>query len=386
MSNQPYYVILTGGRNNAGDYLIKYRAKKLFKKIRPDRDIIDYNGWEGLDEEKLDIVNKAEALILMGGPGLYEFMYPKIYKLTDNIEDIKVPILTMGLGWSSKSGDWIDTHSYNFSKQTRELLDRISNSGYKSSVRDYHSLNALLSSGYQNFMMTGCPAYYDFDHINKPLNHPNTLEKVSFSPGRTFVWSTSMEKAMKNTILGLNDMYAQSEFTVVFHHSIDEQKYTTDYNTKPNRFTRKHHQLVNWLKEHNILYTDISGNAENLVEHYTNTDLHIGYRVHAHIFMSSISKLSMLITEDGRGKGLKKVFGGGILDGYVAYNVASNRYIQKGFEVAGLDEYKANKYLDKDIIELLKYESKYKYPMLSQSRDSIDNHYRIMETFIQQLP
>ena len=43
------YVILTGSKNNAGDYLIKYRAKKLFAELRPDRSIIDINGWEQLN-------------------------------------------------------------------------------------------------------------------------------------------------------------------------------------------------------------------------------------------------------------------------------------------------------------------------------------------------
>lgn len=38
-----YYVILTGSKNNAGDFLIKCRAKneKLFAALRPDRDIVD---------------------------------------------------------------------------------------------------------------------------------------------------------------------------------------------------------------------------------------------------------------------------------------------------------------------------------------------------------
>lgn len=47
------YVILTGSKNNAGDFLIKYRAMMLFEKFRPDREIIDYNAWEEFNYEKL---------------------------------------------------------------------------------------------------------------------------------------------------------------------------------------------------------------------------------------------------------------------------------------------------------------------------------------------
>ena len=42
------YVILTGSKNNAGDFLIKHRAKQLFAKLRPNREIIDLNAWEPL--------------------------------------------------------------------------------------------------------------------------------------------------------------------------------------------------------------------------------------------------------------------------------------------------------------------------------------------------
>ena len=74
------YVILTGSKNNAGDYLIKYRAKQLFSDLRPDRKIIDINGWEQLNTEKLAIINQSKALILMGGPALVKNMVPKAYQ------------------------------------------------------------------------------------------------------------------------------------------------------------------------------------------------------------------------------------------------------------------------------------------------------------------
>ena len=46
------------------------------------------------------------------------------------------------------------------------------------------------------------------------------------------------------------------------------------------------------------------------MNYYSKVDLHIGYRVHAHIFMNSIAKKSILISEDGRAKGVKGVIGG----------------------------------------------------------------------------
>lgn len=41
-----YYALLTGSKNNAGDYLIKARAKSLLKEWRNDREFVDIDGWK----------------------------------------------------------------------------------------------------------------------------------------------------------------------------------------------------------------------------------------------------------------------------------------------------------------------------------------------------
>ena len=75
------YVLLTGSKNNAGDFLIKDRAKDLFSLLKPSVKLIDYDAWEILDESKLKEINNSKALILLGGPALQMHMYPKIYFL-----------------------------------------------------------------------------------------------------------------------------------------------------------------------------------------------------------------------------------------------------------------------------------------------------------------
>ena len=116
---------MTGSKNNAGDFLIKSRAKELLKSLKPDTKLIDYNAWEELSAEKLSHVNESKALILLGGPALQNKMYPNIYKLTKNLHKIKVPIITMGIGWYSKQGLWKNTHDYPLSHSSIELLKKI---------------------------------------------------------------------------------------------------------------------------------------------------------------------------------------------------------------------------------------------------------------------
>lgn len=218
---KPYYILLTGSKNNAGDFLIKHRAKALFIHERPDRDVVDFNAWEPLDQKKLEQVNKASALILMGGPSLRYEMYPGIYRLTENLADIKVPVTLMGVGWKSASGRWQDTYRYPFSAGSMQLLERAERSGLPVSVRDYHSLNSLRFNGVRNVIMTGCPAYYDLEMLGRTPKMPRKIYRVGFSLGVSFVQSVQMESQMKQQILACREYFSDAELEVLFHHSLE---------------------------------------------------------------------------------------------------------------------------------------------------------------------
>lgn len=377
------YVILTGSKNNAGDFLIKFRAKLLFKELRPDREIIDYNAWEPFDEEKLKVINESKALILLGGPSLQKNMWPSIYKMTAKLEEVKVPIITMGIGWKSISGEWFDTYKYSFTESSIKLLNRIDKSTYKSSVRDYHSLNSLNFNGFKEVLMTGCPAYYNLDYLNKPFV-PQETKKVAFSLGVSFIESKSMEVAMKKTILDLNEKYKSNDFEVVFHHSLKKEEFLSTHGSTL-KHNKKHNEFADWLSKNNIKYCDISGSAENLINYYSKVDLHIGYRVHAHIFMNSISKFSILISEDGRAKGVRKVIGGIVIDGYSYFKQG---FLSKVFNrlLPFFDRYVSNKNLAEEIILNISYEKEIDFLRLKSSRAQIDNNYKVMQAFIKQLP
>ena len=377
------YVILTGSKNNAGDYLIKYRAKQLFSDLRPDRKIIDINGWEQLNTEKLAIINQSKALILMGGPALIKNMVPKVYALTNNLEDIKVPIIMMGTGWKSQRGNWEDTYSYPLNVKTSFLLKKIDNSGYQSSVRDYHTLNAIRFNGFNNFLMTGCPAYYDRDFIKTELQLKE-VNKVAFSLGVAFIESPSMEKLMKENILACKEKFYDKEFEVVFHHSLDREKFKDAYNSS-SAHVNKHNDFADWLVTNSIKFVDISGSAENLMNYYSAVDFHLGYRVHAHIFMNSIAKQSILISEDGRAKGVKSAIAGVGLNGYLEFK---DSFISKVLNklLPFYDRFTANSNLTKELMSEIVYEAKIDFIRIKNSRKQIDNNYIIMQQFLKQLP
>jgi hypothetical protein len=378
------YVVLTGSKNNAGDYLIKYRAMKLFVEFREDRKIIDYNAWEKFDTARLEEVNNSMALILLGGPALQSSMRPEIYPLIEDLAKIKVPIILMGIGWKSIRGNWEDTYSYPLSDDTLALLRKIDKSGYQSSVRDYHTLNMLHFKKIDNILMTGCPAYYDFPSIGKAINISKDIKKVAFSLGVSFIDSHSMKKQMQDIILQLKERFKNQVFEMVFHHSLEKEKFLKSYNHS-SKHVNAHNKFAQWLVENDIAFVDISGSAENLIKYYKDVDLHIGYRVHAHIYMNSISKFSILLTEDGRGRATKDVIGGIVINGFLKVKTDLLSKILSKL-IRKYDRYKINKHLIEEVMANIIYEEKINFSRIEVSRKSIDTNLNVMKQFLMQLP
>ncbi|MCY1277498.1 Polysaccharide pyruvyl transferase [compost metagenome] len=379
-----YYVILTGGKNNAGDFLIKHRAKRLFAGLRADREIVDLDAWKEFDKDTLDLVNGAKALILMGGPALQERMYPRVYALTKDIRDISVPITTMGIGWHSKAGSWGDTYRYPLSEPTRAVLGKAAASGLPLSVRDFHTLSALAFNGIDNVVMTGCPAYYDLDQLGIAPRVGRDIRKVAFSLGVSFMRSASMEASMKSLIVKLNNYFSGCDFEVVFHHSMNEQSLLASYGKRGRQYTQ-HQSFAAWLMEQGIAVKDISGSAEGLINYYSDVDFHVGYRVHAHIFMNSISRMSVLIAEDGRGLATERVIGGNVVEGFTCFQ---DRATPKVLKKIGLmaDSYRANAFVFEDVINRYEYEIRTQGQVLNASRHQIDYNFTKMKEYLESLP
>ncbi|MDO6443710.1 polysaccharide pyruvyl transferase family protein [Marinobacter sp. 2_MG-2023] len=382
---KPYYVLLTGSKNNAGDFLIKHRAKSLFASKRPDREIIDFNAWERFDQKRLEVINGAKALLLVGGPSLRYDMYPEIYRLTGDLSDIKVPVSLMGVGWKSVTGRWKDTYSYSFSENSIQLLEKAAQSGLPVSVRDYHSLNSLFFNGFTNGIMTGCPAYYDLSSLAKSPEIPPSIQKVGFSLGVSFVKSPGMERQMKRQIIACRDHFETAEFQVLFHHSLTPSVTKAAYGGAMSEHLDKHQQFVQWLERENIAYKDISGDAQKLIETYSSVDLHIGYRVHAHIFMNSIGKLSLLFSEDGRASGSRGAIGGMVVDGY--HGVRNGILAKASRKLTGWpDRFISNRYSTKDMLSMLEYEIYSGGQRTLAANSAIHQNYYQMTRYLKMLP
>ncbi len=374
------YVLLAGSKINAGDFLINHRAKELLTYLRPDRNLIELDAWLPISDEQLEEINKSKALILIGGPSVQYDMYPGVYPLRKNLNDINVPIIMLGTGIKPVTGNWITTHKYNLSDNTLILLNKINNNNYQSGVRDYHTLSLLFNKGFKNIVMSGCPALYSLEHIDKKLEFNREIKNITFSAGVNFEKSPLSFKQMKEVILFLKDNFRQAYLTVCFHHSIDRDVYMKTHNARKS-FLESNLKFVNWLKSFNINYKDISGSFEKLNNQYKNSDFHIGYRLHAHLYMCSVSRPTVLIAEDGRGVASQPVTSSIVLNSHTGI---TNKYLRK---MGGLfDKYRVNKYLLRDLSNVFEYEKKNNFSSIYLTRKAIDFHYQTMKQLIERLP
>jgi hypothetical protein len=381
------YVVLTSAKGNAGDHLIKHRVSQLLATFRPDRSVVHYDAWKPLNADQLAIVNSSRALILAGGPALQYRMYPGVYPLVSDLDQIKIPVILMGVGWKSLEGTWAATHDYPLTPETLRLLSKIDASGSLSSVRDYHTLNVLFTRGFKNVMVTGCPALYALDEMPVPLADPADIRKVSISLGVQFVADKAAEAAMKEVLLRLADFFPEQGLQAVFHHS-PSMPLPTNAGPDSRRFVEKHKEMAVWLLKAGICWVDLAADLNNLLVHYRDCDLHVGYRVHAHILMSSWFKPSVLVAEDGRGTGLRGVIGGLILDGY-SYRRPNQTLVARllrKLKIDGRVAYRANSGLAADLVSGLRYELSEKYPRVSHSRGAIETHLEQMKVFLGRLP
>jgi hypothetical protein len=281
-------VTITGAYKNAGDHLIGLRAKRLLEQF-VDTEIVNVDRKQPIDYE---LLNNAKAVILTGGPALQPGIYPGVYDL--DLNKIHVPVVGFGLGW--KAGLGKSPKDFSFSDESLEFLDLLKTSLF--SVRDHASFELLENQGFENLTMTGCPAWFDLEKINQQVLSPKSIDSVVISTP-----AVPNKQLLKLAKL-VSKKYPKAKKTLLFQAGFESthSKKSSEY-TKKLRNIRLRLALSGWRAE------SAEADAQKMMSVLVGADLHIGYRVHSHLFMLSQRKLSVLIAEDARGESQNKTLG-----------------------------------------------------------------------------
>lgn len=374
--NKDYFIALTGAKKNVGDFLITERALTLLENIAPEFDYIKYPSWELLTDIKL--INKSKGIIILGGPGFQMSMYPGVYKLRPELKEIQVPIFPLGLGWFGRPGDKTTEKLYKFSDASKSLIDYMENADSGMSCRDYQTLRVLENNGYKNVKMTGCPVWYDLPSLNKEFVVPKAgVKKIVFTPAQDYIFAKQSMEVMKF----LTTKFSNSEIIVSFHRGIGK---TDEYTSELDALNTK--KLADYAIKLGLQVIDTSYNTEKL-KFYDDCDLHIGYRVHAHIYFLSKRLPSLLIHEDGRGNGVTEALKSPGINGYYINKVYSkifsifrkNIFLLRVYNKICLD---LNPSIINELDTTLNDIQKEEYDRYKETSKIIDENYKVMEKYI----
>ena len=306
------YVVLSGAKKNAGDFLITARATALLRHLRPDRELLELPAWEPLDDH-LDRVNAARAVIILGGPGYQKTMYPNVYKLTTPLSRLVPPVVPLGLGWKGYPGDEQTADSYRFTPDALAALRWMSSRTPELGCRDHITVRVLRAAGIENPVMNGCPAWYDLDSIGKPSTLPSELRTVVFTPAQRALFadqSIALARALRERL-------PHARLIAAFHRGVGAVDAFTAEDDADNTA-----RIAAELRDAGYEVADLSGDVAGF-RLYDECDLHVGYRVHAHIYRSSKRRPSILVHEDGRGRGATEALGTLGIDGFSRVKRAS---------------------------------------------------------------
>ena len=292
------YALLYSALKNMGDFLIYERTKDLLRKHKGMQDYVEIHGRQESLDTHLDRVNATKAVIICGGPGIVWNMYPGKYPLATNLDDIKVPIIIMGAGWYGVPGDDATLAQYDFNASTMRLFQRATADGRMIGVRDRLTERALTNNGIANVRMIGCPSWYDLDYLDSEFRAPDPVKTVVFTPPAKRLFCDQSVEVMGM----LRRLFPDARLLCSFHRGL-----TLDDQT-PEREARWLGELAQRASDLGYEVVDASYGLES-VQFYDDCDLHVGYRVHGHLYFLAKRKPSFLIQEDGRGRGVSEALG-----------------------------------------------------------------------------
>lgn len=282
-------LVLHGAKANAGDFLIRDRGLAILRHLLPGQELAVHPRWERVDEALFD---EADAVVLCGGPGLAPSFYPRVFPLVRRLEEHSTPVLPLALGWSGVFASRPDRFFTERSvRALREIHSRIGWSG----VRDDLSLALLESIAVGEVRRTGCVAWYDPDTLGQPFQPPAAIKRVIFTPP-----AKRRPSGLRETVALLRVLrarYREAERLCVFHRGMRKRKeVAAETSTAERRATATAARALGFR------VVDASGESD-FVDSYREADLHVGYRVHAHLAMLSFRRPTLLVAEDGRGEG-----------------------------------------------------------------------------------
>ncbi|NTW27560.1 MAG: polysaccharide pyruvyl transferase family protein [Candidatus Moranbacteria bacterium] len=301
---------------NLGDGFILNAIKRQipFSELR-----YQFSTKRSLTDSEIDLINNGKALIIAGANQLNADYVPWVGFSLESFNKITVPIIPFGVGYGG------ELHSTGkMSELTKEILLRIHGNIKFSSWRCFNTvkyLNSSVDDIGKKVLMTGCPVIYGSKLLNgEPFS--SSVKKIVYTPTERGFW----KKREYDTLRFIVDNFKGSEITMVLH-----QDYTK-LGIREYLWNLLHNQSLPRLLHAYAKKRGVAIVMPKTIEEgesiYNDCDLHIGSRLHAHLYCLSMCKKSFLTHVDGRAVGFSEYLNFTIVD-----HTEISKYLDYDFEI-----------------------------------------------------
>lgn len=294
-------------RQNIGDGFI---MKAIMEQLKPHECEVILSGREPLTPSDIDRINSTRALVLAGANQLDDHFTVAQGSTLADLERIEVPIVPIGIGVNGEPGK-----NDAMSDETRQVMLYIHSKLKWSSWRcpltvDYIARNLPELS--EKALLTGCPVMY----LGGRHGGSSHLDQAPKRIAVTFTDRDRFWDRESRTIDFINARFPSSDKVFSIHQKM------------PTRSLRKklkllltggsdHKRLSDRLLSHAQrrgfeLFS--STEVEDYLRLYRECDLHIGSRLHAHLYFLSLRKPSFLTYVDDRMLGFSQMLGFPVCD------------------------------------------------------------------------
>lgn len=288
-------LVITRPVDNAGDWLITERLIALTEQVAGeafDSARVDFS--PATRSQPVGFYNSYDAIIAGGGPIADDrLLSPSAFHLMSVLEEVNVPVSLIGIGWygrTPKSGDVYGESR--LSEAVRRKVALIEARGGVITSRGCITQSVLEQNGIGS-VMTGCPVWYadSFASVSLrgiPGDGPRRIVVSNAGITKEPFLHAPVAAQTVGLLELLGSLFPRASLLFTFNGGID-----TKYSAPCNR------EVADWLSDQGIEYRDISGDASGFAL-YEECDLHVGYRLHSHLYCLSRGIPSILIEEDAR--------------------------------------------------------------------------------------
>lgn len=307
-------------RGNIGDGFILAAVEKL---LEPHICECLLSSRKALSDHEIERINATKGLILAGANQLNDYFTVLPGMNPQKIKRIKVPIIPFGIGING-----VRRFNIKMSDITKDILriihEKIECSSWRCPATIAY-LNEQIPELSDRFLMTGCPVQYDTNLLNHVPFSTRDRKIVVTITERDIFWQREV-----STINYISGKYRDSEKFLSLHQAFDDPGFVVILRRiMKGKFNMiKRPSALNKYAERKGFRIYRPASVEECQSFYKTCDMHVGSRLHAHLFFLSQAKRSFLTYVDDRCVGFSQAFGFPLCD----YN-HFDRFLDYDFEI-----------------------------------------------------